>query len=173
MKFSDMVKMQREKTLKKNLSSVGPSYQLDYDRISDEMTEIAIQMRGDPNNYVDVADAYEEWERRNYDIDIRDEYGDKDYDAKLYDMVDDKIHNYDMKWRNELMNKIYDLQYNDYVSFVQGNYYVKSTNGNDSYNGCKIWAGPSKNDDSGWYFDVEDFIEVIEPSYSGESIFGF
>ena len=174
MTFNDMVQKQRQGQLKKNLSSVGASYPLDYDRISDEMVEIAMRMRQHVNDYVDVGEAYEQWERENYDIDLVDEDGDKTYDDKLWDMVETKINNYDRKKEQSIMNEVYDLEYNDLVEFGgYGQFYVKSTNGNDSYNGCKIWAGPDKDDDSGWYFYASDFVEVVTPSHSGESIFGF
>lgn len=160
--------------LHKNLSSVGASYQLDYDRISNEMLDILVQSKQPNGDYdMDEYRAYEQWEKANYDIDIYDEYGDKDYDSKLLDMVEDKFIRYKKRLERELMDKVYDIQYNDLIAIAGRELYAKSTNGNDSYNGCKIWAGPDKDDDRGWYFDVSDFVRVIEPSYSGESIFGF
>jgi len=156
----------------KKFRSVGPSYELDYNRISDEMFQLILDSKQPNGDFgLDVDSAYGTWESNNYRIDIVDEYGDADYDSKLYNMVETKFMDYKENLEKELMDKIYDLEYNDYVKFRNGSFYVKSTNDNDSYRGCMIWAGPDKDDDRGWYFYASDFIEVIEPSGTGERLF--
>lgn len=167
-----MKKMRQHEALDK-ARSVGPSYNLDYDRISDEMLKIILDSVKDNGEYAhDIYTAYEDWEGNNYSIDLVDEYGDKEYDDKLLDMLETKLINHKKEIRRALMDAVYDLEYNDAVRFRgYGTFYVKSTNGNDSYHGCKIWAGPSMDSDDGGYFDASDFVEVVNRSNSGVNIF--
>ncbi len=161
---------------KYQLRSVGPNYDLDVNRIAEEMFQIYLKMieegADDDSGWIEPR-AFDKWEEDNYHIDYTDEYGDVDYHPEIYSLLEDKVIDYRKKQERALMDKVYDLEYNDLVSFKgYGKYYVKSTNGNDSYLGCKIWAGPDKDNEMGWYFYASDFDGVVEPSYSGEHLFG-
>lgn len=159
----------------KGIRSVGQSYNLDIDRISNEILQIIIDSKQSNGDYaLDEYGAYDKWCDENYNIESFDEYGDSDYNSDIIDAVEDKFYDYKDKLESELMNKIYDLEYNDLVEFAgYGEVYVKSTNGNDSYEGCKIWAGPDKDDDMGGYYYASDFVRVVEHSNSGEHIFNW
>ena len=173
--FSDLVNEQRNKN-----NGIAKMDDAEVRRIAHEMLQIAIdEFKFDGINVTewDVIDkAYDRWEEENGKLDHTiDEYGDEDdYNQDVYDELDSLMVDYKKKHQKTMMDKILDLEYNDLVEFAgYGQYYVKSTNGNDTIDSCKIWAGPNEHDDSGWYFYASDFVEVIEPSYSGESIFGF
>jgi hypothetical protein len=168
--YVPLSKTEKSKTEKDR--AVGPGYELDYDRIADEIFQIMLESRQRNGDFgMDAFKAYEEWESRNYSIIRFDEHGYEDYDFKLIDMVENKVIDYDRQMQRETMDKVFDLEYNDLVKFKDGEYYVKSTNDKRSYNGCMIWAGPEKDSEHGWYISVSDFIKIIERSNSGERLF--
>ena len=159
---------------KRNLRGVGESLDLDINRITDEMLQYIIESKQSNGDYaLDISGGYDRWEDNNYEIRVVNEDGDEDYNYDIIDMLEDKFYAYRKNEKRIIMDKVYDLEYNDLVSFRgHGEYYVKSRNG-DSYNNCMIWAGPSKDDDRGWYFYASDFERVVKPSYSGERLSSF
>lgn len=135
------------------------AYKSLYDIVDEVMSKLPQDLTGD--GILDQASNVV------YSLDYPDDILDS-----VYEMVEDKIIEAKKKREEAIMDEVYELEYNDFVKFEgYGTYYVKSTNENDSYNGCMIWAGPDKDDDRGWYFYASDFGGVVERSNSGERLF--